>query len=74
MRSIGLDAQRVPARRRSDAVTRRAIRALHEVADAGESVVVLGFDHVADDAWAVLAAAGVSVVAARATSPPRSTL
>jgi PAS domain S-box-containing protein len=54
----------MPTRRRSDAVTRRAIRALHEARGAGASVVVLGFDHVGDDSWAVLAAAGVSILPA----------
>jgi PAS domain S-box-containing protein len=65
MPSIGSEVQRAPTRRRSDAVTRRAIRALHDVARAGESVVVVGFAEIADEAWAVLAAARVSVVAAR---------
>jgi PAS domain S-box-containing protein len=64
MSSMGSEVQRMPTRRRSDAVTRRAIRALHEAGGAGASVVVLGFDHVGDDTWAVLAAAGVSILPA----------
>jgi len=51
MTSTGSEVQRMPTRRRSDAVTRRATLALHEAGGAGESVVVLGFDHVSDDAW-----------------------
>lgn len=54
----------MPTRRRSDAVTRRAVRALDEAGGAGESVVVLGFEQLGDDAWAVLAAAGVSILPA----------
>jgi signal transduction histidine kinase len=36
----------------------------HEAGGVGASVVVLGLDHVGDDAWAVLAAAGVSILPA----------
>jgi PAS domain S-box-containing protein len=65
MSTMGPEVQRMPTRRGNEAVTRRAIQALHEAGGAGESVVVLGLDHAGDDAWAVLAAAGVSIVTAR---------
>jgi PAS domain S-box-containing protein len=65
MASMGSEVQRMPRWRGSDAVARRAIGALHEAGGAGETVVVVGFDGVGDEAWAVLAASGVSIVTVR---------
>ncbi len=63
MPGSGSEVQRAAARRRSDAVARRATRALDGVAGDGATVVVVGVRQVGADAWAVLAEAGLSVVA-----------
>ena len=63
MPGSGSEVQRAAARRRSAAVARRAIRALDGVAGGGATVVVVGVGDVGADAWAVLAEAGLSVVA-----------
>ena len=49
-------------RERSVGVDRRRARALTGVAGGGASVLLLGLEELADECWAVLAAAGISLV------------